>query len=96
MIVWPDAVDRCTTFIYHLFPEAFFERPDFADKLKIYHDYQLAVLEEDRSMIHSLQQAMGTRGFQPGRMSRLEKPIHNYLQGYFDRLFAPTSDNGHS
>ena len=81
---------------HHLFPEEWLERPDFADTLKIDHNYQLVVLEEDRSMIHSLQQAMGTRGFQPGHMSKREKPIHNYLQGCFDRLCAPTSNDGHS
>ncbi len=91
-VVWPETADRCVTMIYHLFPESFFERPDFDTNRQIYYDYQLVVLEEDCSMIHSLQKAMGTRGFTPGRMSTLEKPIHNYLNGYLDRIFA--SENG--
>ncbi len=91
-VVWPETVDRCVTMIYHLFPESFFERPDFEANRQIYYDYQLVVLEEDRSMIQSLQKAMATRGFAPGRMSTLEKPIHNYLNGYLDRILAP--ENG--
>jgi Rieske 2Fe-2S family protein len=88
MTVWPQTVDTCTFLIYHLFPEEFFARPDFEKNRQIYHDYQIQVLEEDRAMIQSLQQAMGTRGFVPGRMSTLEKPIHNYLNAYLDRVFG--------
>lgn len=86
---WPETVDHCKVIIYHLFPEEFFERPDFDEKLKIYHDYQVLVIEEDRSMMESLQRAMASRGFVPGRMSTLETPIHNYLKGHFNRTFAP-------
>jgi Rieske 2Fe-2S family protein len=50
MIAWPDGPNRSRTMIYHLFPEAFFERPGFRDTLRVYHDYQLQILEEDRSM----------------------------------------------
>ena len=74
--------------IYHLFPKEFFERDDFEETLKIYHDYQVLVIEEDRSMMESLQRAMGSRGYVPGRMSSLETPIHNYLRGHMDRIFS--------
>ena len=74
--------------VYHLFPEEFFERADFEEKLKIYRDYQVKVLEEDRSMMESLQRATASRGFVPGRMSALETPIHNYLKGHFARIFS--------
>jgi Rieske 2Fe-2S family protein len=68
-----------------------FARPDIEEKLKIYHDYQITVLEEDRMMIDSLQKAMSTRAFEPGRMSTLETPIHNYINGYLDRIFGKSA-----
>ena len=87
MIAWPDGPNRSRTIIYHLFPEEFFARPGFRDTLKIYHDYQLTILEEDRSMIESMQRAMSSPAYRPGRMSPLEKPLHHYLNGYVDRVF---------
>ena len=92
MVAWPDGPDRSRTVIYHLFPEAFFERRGFRETLKVYHDYQLQVLEEDRSMIESMQLAMSSPAYRPGRMSVLEKPLHHYLNGYIDRLFATEAE----
>lgn len=93
MLVWPVSPDKCRFVIYHLFPRVFFDRPDFKEKLKIYHDYQIMVLEEDRSMIQSMQQAMHSRSFDPGRMSTLEKPLHHYMNGYLDRVFGPEASH---
>jgi Rieske 2Fe-2S family protein len=89
MVAWPTDVGHTRVVIYHLFPESFFERPDFEDILKIYRDYQLVVLEEDRLMIESMQKAMGSPAYVPGRMSTLEKPLHNFLNGYLDRIVGP-------
>ncbi len=86
MIAWPIDEGHTRVVIYHLFPEEFFDRPDFDETLKIYHDYQILVLEEDRLMIESMQQAMSSPAYRPGRMSTLEKGIHNYLNGYLDRI----------
>ena len=86
MIAWPLGPDRTKVVIYHLFPESFFDRPGFADTLEVYRDYQLVVLEEDRTMIESMQLAMASPAYRPGRMSVLEKPIHNFLNGYLDRM----------
>lgn len=88
MIAWPLAVDRTKVLIYHLFPEEFFARPGFQETLKIYRDYQLTVLEEDRSMIESMQLAMASPAYRPGRMSVLEKPLHHYINGYLDRMLG--------
>jgi phenylpropionate dioxygenase-like ring-hydroxylating dioxygenase large terminal subunit len=88
MVAWPDGPDRSRTIIYHLFPEAFFARPGFTETLKVYRDYQLQILEEDRSMIESMQLAMASPAYRPGRMSTLEKPLHHYLNGYVDRVFG--------
>lgn len=88
MVAWPDGPGRSRTVIYHLFPQSFFSRPGFQETLKVYRDYQLQVLEEDRSMIESMQLAMASPAYRPGRMSTLEKPLHHYLNGYLDRLLA--------
>ena len=87
MIVWPISESKCQAVIYHLFPEKVFERPDIEEKLKIYRDYQLLVLAEDRTMIESLQKAMVSRVFVPGRMSTMEKPIHHFLNSHLTRVF---------
>jgi Rieske 2Fe-2S family protein len=86
MIVWPIAVDKSEIIIYQLFPDEVFERPDIEDTLKTYREYQLLVLEEDRSMIESLQRAMNTRGYRPGPMSVREKPLHHFLTSHALRL----------
>jgi phenylpropionate dioxygenase-like ring-hydroxylating dioxygenase large terminal subunit len=88
MVAWPDGPDRSRTIIYHLFPKEFFARPGFVETLTIYRDYQLQILEEDRSMMESMQLAMASPAYRPGRMSTLEKPLHHYLNGYIDRVFG--------
>jgi Rieske 2Fe-2S family protein len=88
MIAWPHGPHRSRTIIYHLFPEEFFARPGFTETLKVYRDYQLQVLEEDRSMLESMQLAMASPSYRPGRMSTLEKPLHHYLNGYIERVFG--------
>ena len=44
-------------------------------------------------MIESMQLAMASPAYRPGRMSALETPLHHYLNGYLDRLF-PAEANG--
>jgi uncharacterized membrane protein len=88
MVAWPEGPGRSRTVIYHLFPEAFFDRPGFAETLAVYRDYQIQVLEEDRSMIESMQLAMTSPAYRPSRMSTLEKPLHHYLNGYLDRVLG--------
>jgi len=94
MIAWPDGPNRSRTIIYHLFPESFFARPGFRETLKVYHDYQLTILEEDRSMIESMQLAMASPAYRPGRMSTLEKPLHHYINGYIERVFGANGNRG--
>ncbi len=88
MVAWPLSESRCRVLIYHLFPEEFFDRPDFEETLEVYRDYQVLVLEEDRSMVESMQQAMSSRAYRPGRFSTLEKPIHHYINGHLDRVLG--------
>lgn len=91
MVAWPIAPDRCEVFIYHLFPEEFHARPDFAEKMQIYRDYQIKVLDEDRSMIEGMQKTLPIQAYRPGQLSVLEKAVHHYINQHLDRIF-PTSD----
>jgi Rieske 2Fe-2S family protein len=88
MIVWPVSENACYITIYHLFPEEVFSRPDIDEILQVYKEYQLTVLDEDRTMIESMQKAMRNPHYEPGRMSTLEKPLHHYLNGYIGRMFG--------
>jgi phenylpropionate dioxygenase-like ring-hydroxylating dioxygenase large terminal subunit len=90
IIVWPLSLTRSRLITYALFPAAFFARPDFADKAQIYRDYLTEVLEEDRSLVISLQGAMASHRFRPGPMARMEGCVHNAINHYLDRMF-PTS-----
>jgi Rieske 2Fe-2S family protein len=95
-IIWPLGVSRCQIIAYQCFPEKVFERPDIKDTLKIYENYLLRVLEEDRVMIESLQKAMSSRAFEPGRMSILEKPIHHVLNRVIERVFKEKKGSAHA
>ncbi|MEJ0071449.1 MAG: SRPBCC family protein [Pseudomonadota bacterium] len=81
LVIWPTAVDRCRIIAYHLFPTERFALPDFAARNQVYRDFQVTVLEEDRPMVVSLQQAMGSRNYTPGPMAGLEATIHHVLNG---------------
>lgn len=89
MVIWPIDETHCEVWIYRLFPEDVFQRPDIEDKLKVYHDFQITVLEEDRTMIESMQRAMESKSYVPGRMAPLEKTVHHYLNSYIRRVFGP-------
>ena len=69
-----------------------FEEPDFAAKCKVYRDYQIQVLEEDQSMLTSLQAAMGANEYTPGPMSHLEGPIHNTINYHVERALGDSTD----
>ncbi|MPZ36286.1 MAG: Rieske 2Fe-2S domain-containing protein [Rhodospirillales bacterium] len=87
MIAWPLGPNKCEVLIYHLFPEEFFQRPGFDETLKVYREYQIAVLEEDRTMIESMQRAMALPVYEPGPMSVLEKALHHYVNSRIARIF---------
>ncbi|MDO8477396.1 MAG: aromatic ring-hydroxylating dioxygenase subunit alpha [Candidatus Rokubacteria bacterium] len=86
LITWPLAPDRSRIVYHSLFPKEHFELRDFNVKVRVYHDYIASVLDEDRSMVQSLQNAMSTRAFQPGPMAGLEKAVHHALTNYLDRI----------
>lgn len=86
LVIWPVSVDKCRLYSYHLYPREHFALPDFAERAKVYADYQYVVLEEDRSMMVSLQKAMTSRNYQPGPMAGVEATIHHVLNDYLDRM----------
>ena len=88
IITWPIAPDRCEVDVYRLYPQEFFEHPDFGKAMQIYQTYAREILEEDRSMMESMQKAMGSHGFTPGRLSTQEKKLHHYLNSYLERIFG--------
>jgi Rieske 2Fe-2S family protein len=88
LVMWPVTPTTSRTIVYNLFPAEFAAAPDFKERVQVYHDYLAFVLSEDRDMVASLQRAMASSLFVPGRMSFLEKGIHHVLNAYLDRMFA--------
>lgn len=88
VISWPIAPDRCEVVMYRCYPEEFFERANFNEAMDTYQTYARQILEEDRSMLESMQKAMSSPAFRPGRLSTQEKKLHHFLNGYLDRLFG--------
>ena len=86
IIVWPLSPTRSRLVQYTIFPEEFFARPDFEHNVKIYHDYALEILLEDRDLIGSLQNVMNSQWFEPGPMSAGEFLVHHYINAYLNRI----------
>ncbi len=87
VVVWPLSPSRSLIVLYQLFPATAFDHPDFAAKAPVYRDYMVRIVEEDRTMIESLQRAMSARHYRPGRLSYLERAIHNAIGYYIERVF---------
>lgn len=88
MLHWPISANKTHSVGYFLFPEEKFADPQFEEKVKLYAEFLTRVLDEDREMILSLQRAMGTEGFEPGRMSYMEDAIHHVLGYQLERVFG--------
>ena len=87
-ITWPLTPDTSRLEIYTLFSRDHVERPDFAEHVEKYHDFMSQVVDEDREMVQSMQRNLGSRLFEPGRMSRHEENIHNTINGYLEHVFG--------
>jgi Rieske 2Fe-2S family protein len=87
-IVWPKSPGSCELIIYLVYPKEFFARPDFRERVGISKEYIHAVLEEDRSMISSLQRAMKSKNFKPGPMTYLEEGVHIVINAYLERIYG--------
>ena len=87
--MWPLAPERSRIIVYSLFPEVFFDRDDFAEKLEKHKVLMRAIVEEDREMLISLQKGMASRNYEPGPMSTLlERTIHHLINYNLDRVFG--------
>ena len=88
LVYWPTSLTTHRMSIYVLFPEEFFGRPNFEEVIERYRRISIETIEEDREMVQSLQRAMASRGFEPGPLSHVEKPIHNVFGYYLERMFG--------
>jgi Rieske 2Fe-2S family protein len=88
IVAWPLTASRSEIVFYDLLPAAHFGTENFEERAKVYSDYWRVVLEEDRSMIESLQRAMSSARFKPGPLSSLEHGVHRLLQSYVERNFT--------
>ena len=87
-VTWPTGPETMEHKVYMLFPETWFEDPDFERKRKIYFDFAKLILEEDISVFSSVQRSFKSQSFEPGPMVGLEKPIHHMTTAYLDLLFG--------
>ena len=81
MVIWPLSPSKTQIVVYHVFPA------EFKEKAKVYHDFLVAVLEEDREMVDSMQRGMASRMFDPGPLSRMEVNLHSLINYNLDRIF---------
>jgi phenylpropionate dioxygenase-like ring-hydroxylating dioxygenase large terminal subunit len=93
IICWPLGPNKCEVIVYQLYPAEFHSLPDFAEKMKIYRAYSVQVLEEDRTMIESMQRMMSSPTYMPGPMSVCEKAVHFNINRYLDSIFGARGVN---
>jgi choline monooxygenase len=82
LIAWPVTETTSQMIIYNLFPKEFHALPDFKERVQVYDDYTRLFLGEDAEMISSLQKAMPSRNYVPGRLSTQEVGIHHVINDY--------------
>jgi Rieske 2Fe-2S family protein len=87
LVMWPLTATTSRTIIYNLFPKEFLAESDFQQRAQVYDDYLRLVVDEDKTMLDSLQRSVRSQNFAPGRMSTLEIGIHTVLNDYIGRVF---------
>jgi Rieske 2Fe-2S family protein len=85
---WPLAPNRTRSYGYFLLPKEKLGDPQLQDKMGVYVEYLNKVLNEDRSMVESLQRNLLTRGYEPGRFSTKETSIHHLMNYHLQRIFG--------
>ncbi len=95
IVIWPLGTNKTRVFVYNLYPVEFFDRPDFLERAMVYDNYMDVVLKEDGEMMMSLQRAMTSRNYVPGRLSTLENGVHHVLNSHLAKVFRdkPSSEN---
>jgi Rieske 2Fe-2S family protein len=98
--IWPLSPTKCLVECLTLLPKEQLANPHFDEYMDIYRKRVDVINDEDRSMVESLQNAMGSRNFEPGRMSRLEKGVQHIMKYNLSRILPHLSaldsgeDNG--
>jgi phenylpropionate dioxygenase-like ring-hydroxylating dioxygenase large terminal subunit len=85
---WPIAPDKTRSYGYFLLPKEKLQDPQLQEKMAVYVEYLKKVLDEDRSMVESLQRNMMTNGYEPGRFSTKEASIHHLMNHHLKRVFG--------
>jgi Rieske 2Fe-2S family protein len=84
----PISPNRTRVTILTQYPEEWFEQPAFNEKNALVKDFIRLVASEDLEMLKSLQNGVGSRMFNAGPTTKLEKAIHHTLNYYLDRMFG--------
>jgi phenylpropionate dioxygenase-like ring-hydroxylating dioxygenase large terminal subunit len=87
-ITMPLGLNKTRVTVYSLLPKIYFNEPDFEERVKAYQEYQARVMSEDRAMLDSMQNGLGSARFAPGRMAPIEHGVQQVLTGYLDRMFG--------
>lgn len=85
-VTWPITPSKSKLLSYTLFPKEDFADPEFSNKVDQYINYLDVIIDEDRGMVESLQNASASGRFAPGPMSNLEQTIHHVIRNYLDQL----------
>lgn len=85
---WPIGTNRSMALVHMLFPKQRFYLPDFKERIKVYEDFLHVALEEDMSMVQSLQRGFRSRAYQPGPMSKYEIGVHHVMNYYLDKVYG--------
>lgn len=85
--LWPLTPGKTLLCMYTLLADSAFSLPDFSSRYEQYRDFILkAILEEDGPMVIKLQQAVGSRFYEPGPMAYLEGAVHHVMNSYIDAM----------
>ena len=84
----PISAEKTRITILTQYPEEWFEQAAFEQKNQVVAEYIRLVADEDKEMMRSLQNGVGSRNFHPGPTMGLEKAIHHLLNSYLDRMFG--------
>ncbi len=84
--IWPKSLNETRVVCYLLFPEAALSIPDYEIELAKYKKFVSQIVAEDAVMVESLQNASGSRFFEPGPMAAQEEAIHHLENHYADLM----------
>jgi choline monooxygenase len=87
--LWPVNPKQTELHMYSLFAGSAFEQPDFDKNYEEYKHFILkAITDEDGPMVVKLQQAVGSRFYEPGPLAHLEGAVHHLMNYYLDVMTA--------